>query len=125
MRVVTRHRPVDADAFLRDCAAALSVLADQPGFSGGECCRSPDEPLVWLLTTRWADVGSMRRGMGGYEAKVALAPVMASAADEPSVFEVLLEAGEGGLSRADSALAAADGAAAGRSGRSEKPRGNR
>lgn len=96
MRVVTRHRPEDPEAFASDAAQALHVLAGQHGFLGGELGSSPDDPSILLLTTKWADVGSMRRGMGGYEAKVALAPIMVTAADEPSVFEVLLEVAPGG-----------------------------
>lgn len=107
MRVVTRHRPSEPEVFRAQAAEALTVLARQPGFVGGEVARSPDEVSVWLFTTRWQDVGSLRRGMGGYAAKVALAAVMASAADEPSVFEVLVEADANGISSASSDVAAA------------------
>ncbi len=111
MRVVTRHSPRDPEGFLADAAQALQVLARQPGFVGGEVGRSPDAPQVMLVTTRWADVGSMRRGMGSFDAKVALAPVMASAADEPSAFEVLVEAAGGELRYRDSARAAGEASA--------------
>ena len=68
----------------------------QPGFRSGEVGRSPDDPHTWILTTSWEDVGSMRRGLGSYAAKVALAPLLPSAADEPSTFEVLLHVTSGG-----------------------------
>ncbi len=103
--MVTRHRPSDPDAFQDQAAQALAVLAEQPGFLSGELARSPDDAAQWLLTMRWRDVGSMRRGMGGYAAKIALGPVLASALDGASVFEVLLEAGPGGISEATSDLA--------------------
>lgn len=105
MRVVTHHRPEDPATFQDLVAEALAVLAQQPGFVGGELGRSPDEAAHWLFTTRWHDVGSMRRGMGGFAAKLALAPVMASAADAPSVFEILLDAGSGGITANASDLA--------------------
>jgi heme-degrading monooxygenase HmoA len=106
MRVVTRHRPSEPDVFHAQAAEALTVLAGQPGFVAGEVARSPDEVSVWLFTTRWQDVGSLRRGMGGYAAKVALAAVMASATDEPSVFEVLVEADANGVRSSGSDVAA-------------------
>lgn len=93
MRVTTRHRPADPADFVVAARRALLVLSRQPGFRSGELARSPDDPSVYLLAVRWADAGSMRRGMGGFEAKVALAAVMASAEDGPSVFEVLCEVG--------------------------------
>lgn len=106
MRVVTRHRPQEPEVFRAQAAEALRVLAGQPGFLGGEVARSPDDVAQWLFTTRWQDVGSLRRGMGGYAAKVALAAVMASAADEASVFEVLEEAGPDGVRSTGSDVAA-------------------
>ncbi len=89
MRVLTRHRPDEPEAFSEQARRALEVLAEQPGFLSGELGRSPDEPSWWIITTSWTDVGSMRRGLGSYAAKVALAPLLPSAIDEPSTFEVL------------------------------------
>lgn len=108
MRVITRHCPADPAAFAADAQHLLMVLAGAAGFVAGELGRSPDEPGVLLLTTRWRDAGSMRRGMGSYDAKVALAPVMVSAADEVSVFEVLLDVVDGAVKRSDSARATGD-----------------
>jgi len=108
MRVVTRHRPPDPASFIEWAEAALRALSVLPGFRSGELGRSPDDPSVLLLTTSWADVGSMRRGLGSYAAKIALAPVMASAADEPSAFEVLLEVAGGKLTSHPSARSPGD-----------------
>jgi len=102
MRVITRHRPSDPDAFAADSRAALQVLARQRGFVSGELGRSPDDPSLWIITSRWQDVGSMRRGLGAYDAKVALAPVLVSAEDAPSTFEVLVDTADGTLSVHDS-----------------------
>lgn len=90
MIVVTEHRA--GDEFLEPARALLEVLAAADGFESGEVGRSPDEPDVWIISTRWRDVGSMRRGFGTFDAKVAAAPVMVSAADRVSAFEVLLHA---------------------------------
>lgn len=108
MRVVTHHRPADPQRFLADAAEALRTLSAAPGFMAGEIGRSPDDTSELILTTRWADVGSMRRGMGSFDAKVALAPVLVSAADEPSVFEVLVDATPGVLVRSESGRADGD-----------------
>ena len=105
MRVVTEHRPADQVDFERQALAALLVLRDQPSFLSGEVGRSPDQPDVWLFTTRWATVGAMRRGLGSFEAKVALGPVMQSATERVSTFEVLFEVTPEGSQSAASDLA--------------------
>ncbi len=89
MIVVTEHR-ADA-AFLDQAGALLAVLATATGFRTGQIARSPDEPDTYLFVTVWRDVGSMRRGFGTFDAKVAAAPVMLSAVDRVSAFETLLE----------------------------------
>jgi quinol monooxygenase YgiN len=93
--VVTEHR---ADqAFLPIGRALLEVLAQAPGFVSGQIARSPDQPDTWLVVTSWTDVGSMRRGFGSFDAKVAAAPVMLSAVDRVSAFETLLEMSPDGI----------------------------
>jgi quinol monooxygenase YgiN len=93
--VVTEHRA--GNEFLTAARELLEVLARAPGFVSGELGRSPDDPRTWLMATRWCDVGSMRRGFGGYEAKIAAAPVMTTSVDRTSAFEVMLEVGENGV----------------------------
>lgn len=96
MIVVTEHR---ADDGFRDLARELlTALAGADGFVGGQVGRSPDAPDVWLMVTTWRDVGSMRRGFGSFGAKVAAAPVMVSAADRVSAFEVMVETTPDGVS---------------------------
>jgi heme-degrading monooxygenase HmoA len=91
--VVTEHR--SGPEFLGVGRELLEVLARADGFERGELGRSPDDPGIWLVVTRWRDAGSMRRGFGGFEAKVAAAPVMVSASDRVSGFEVLVEVRDG------------------------------
>lgn len=93
--MVTEHRA--GDEFLELGRALLEALSRAVGFLSGQVGRSPDEPDVWIVSTAWRDVGSMRRGFGGFEAKVAAAPVMVSAADRVSAFEVLLEVDASGV----------------------------
>ena len=95
MIVVTEHRA--DEAFLPAARELLEVLSRAAGFRTGQIGRSPDEPDTWVLVTQWADVGSMRRGFGSFDAKVAAAPVMLSAADRVSAFETLLEISQDGI----------------------------
>ncbi|CAN5891050.1 hypothetical protein BH20ACT6_BH20ACT6_09680 [soil metagenome] len=88
MLVVTRHRvPSDgADAFVAGARAALAVLAARPGWVDGAVGRNVDDPDLWVLSTRWADVGSYRRALSAYEVKVAAVPLLSTALDEPSAY---------------------------------------
>lgn len=86
---MTEHRA--GDEFLAPARQLLEALSSAPGFLSGSVSRSPDEPDTWLLVSSWLDVGSMRRGFGTFDAKVAAAPVMPSAVDRVSAFETLLE----------------------------------
>lgn len=103
MIVVTEHRA--GEEFLEPARVLLEVLSGTPGFVHGQVARSPDVPDTWLLFTAWRDVGSMRRGFGTFDAKVAAAPVMLSAVDRVSAFETLVEAAPGTLTTRGSDLA--------------------
>jgi hypothetical protein len=98
--VVTRLRvqpsePADADAageeLRRGLMHALGILAAKPGYVGGEVGRNIDDPTLWVLTTRWENVGSYRRALGSYEGKMHIQPLMVHALDEPSAYEVVEE----------------------------------
>ena len=94
MLVVTRLRTPspDAAAELRvGLLRALDVLAAQPGWVGGDVGRNVDDPALWVLTTRWENVGSYRRALGSYEGKMHIQPLMVHALDEPSAYEVVEE----------------------------------
>lgn len=96
MLVVTRLRvPGDAPAAAEELRAGLqrarAILADKPGFLGGEVGRNVDDPGLWVLTTRWENVGSYRRALGSYEGKMHIQPLMVHALDEPSAYEVVRE----------------------------------
>jgi len=72
--------------------AALAALREAPGFVRGWVGRSPDDLTQWVLASSWADVGSMRRGMGSFAAKMTLGPLQSFANEASGAFEVLTTA---------------------------------
>jgi hypothetical protein len=54
--------------------------------------RSTDDPTLWLMTLRWDGVGSYRRALSAYDVKVAAVPLLSTAVDEPTAYEVLADA---------------------------------
>jgi quinol monooxygenase YgiN len=89
MIVLSRFR-VDADAeaaFLVQARAAIVVLHARDGLLSLDFGRSLDEPELWTITTRWADVGSYRRALSGIESKSVVVPLLSAAVDEPSAYE--------------------------------------
>lgn len=90
MLVVNRFRVSEGDeAFRRELEAALAVLARCPGHLDGRLGRNVDDPSLWVMVTRWADVGSYRRALSSYDVKVGAVPLLSRALDEPSAFEDL------------------------------------
>ena len=101
MLVVNRFRvPADhAASFREDLETAREALAACAGYTGGEIGRNVDDPDLWVLSTRWENVGSYRRALSSYDVKMTAVPLLAQALDEPSAYE-LVEPGEGGLNQA-------------------------
>jgi hypothetical protein len=94
--VVTRLRTPSPDAAAGEelrtgLLRALEILASKPGYVGGEVGRNVDDPTLWVLSTRWENVGSYRRALGSYEGKMHIQPLMLAALDEPSAYEVVEE----------------------------------
>jgi quinol monooxygenase YgiN len=89
--VVNRFRVEDGEAavFRERVHAALETLASTRGYVEGHVGRNVDEPSLWLLTTTWADVGSYRRALSSYDVKVGSVPLLSTAIDEPSAYEVV------------------------------------
>ena len=102
MLVVNRFRSGEGGggSFAEDLAAALAVLATKPGYVDGAVGRNVDEPSLWVLQTRWADVGRYRRALSSYDVKVGVVPLLSQAIDEPSAYEVLGDGGAEGLNQA-------------------------
>lgn len=94
--VVIRLRDPDAEAADPTAAAQLrsglerarEILAAKPGYAGGEVGRNVDDPGLWVLSTRWRDIGSYRRAVGSWEGKMHIQPLMVHALDEPSAYEL-------------------------------------
>ncbi len=97
MLVVTRHRPAEGAAFVSAARSALATLRAQPGCESAELVRDIDDGDTYLLVTRWQGVGSYRRALSSFDVKVAAVPVLASAIDDASAFEVLISAEPDGL----------------------------
>jgi hypothetical protein len=100
--VVNRFRVDEQDvpSFAEDVERALGLLASRPGYAGGAVGRNVDDPALWVLQTRWADVGSYRRALSSYDVKLGAVPLLSKALDEPSAYEVLGEEGAAGLNEA-------------------------
>ncbi|MBW8750986.1 MAG: antibiotic biosynthesis monooxygenase [Propionibacteriales bacterium] len=84
--VVNRFRDPDP-AFRADLEAALAVLSAQTGCEDGRLGRNVDDPSLWVMVSRWRDVGSYRRALSSYDVKVGAVPLLSRAIDEPSAFE--------------------------------------
>ena len=90
LRVLVVNRFRTPDASLRaELEAALAVLKAQVGFEDGRAGRNVDDPALWVLVTRWRDVGSYRRALSSYDVKVGVVPLLSRAVDEPSAYEDL------------------------------------
>ena len=87
MLVITRFRVLDVDGFVGRVDAALAVLRTRDGFEAADLQQNLDEPDLWVLVSRWRNVGSYRRALQGYESKTVVVPLLSEALDEPSAYE--------------------------------------
>jgi quinol monooxygenase YgiN len=89
--VVSRFRvPVeDGEAFRAELDAARAALSERPGYVDGRVGRNVDDPTLWVLTTRWENVGAYRRALSAYDVKLRAVPLLSRALDEPSAYEVV------------------------------------
>lgn len=96
MLVVTRfHVPDDRrDDFLAQADAAVGVLSSRDGLASIDLVQNLDDPDLWCLVSRWADVGSYRRALSGYESKLTVVPLLSLAIDEPSAYDDPDEVGQ-------------------------------
>lgn len=82
--------PVEAAvAFRDDLEAAKGVLARQKGYVDGQLGRNVDDPSLWVMVTRWRDVGSYRRALSTYDVKMGAVQLLSRAIEEPSAYESL------------------------------------
>jgi quinol monooxygenase YgiN len=76
-----------ASDFRAELEGVRDVLAEAAGFVGGEVGQNLDEPNLWVLTTRWENVGSYRRALSSTRAKLEAIPILARAIDEAGAYE--------------------------------------
>jgi Antibiotic biosynthesis monooxygenase len=89
--VVNRFRVPEAEAtdFRAGLETALALLAQQRGYADGRLGRNVDDQTLWVMVTRWDNVGSYRRALSSYDVKVGAVPLLSRAVDEPSAYEIL------------------------------------
>ena len=94
--VVNRFRVEESEAgqFRAGLERALAALAERPGHEDGRIGRNVDDPTLWTMVTRWADVGSYRRALSAYDVKLHAVPLLSRALDEPSAYETLDDGAE-------------------------------
>src|SRR6476620_8716043 len=87
--VVNRFRvsPDRAPSFRVELETSRQALAACLGYAGGEIGRNVDDPELWVLTTRWENVGSYRRALSSYDVKLRAVAVLGRAIEEPSAYE--------------------------------------
>src|SRR4029453_1759363 len=102
MLVVTRYRvdPSEATAFLPRARSVLAILSTCAGWQSGHVGRGVAGPTLWVVTWEWDGIGSSRRALSAPEVKVAVVPLLATALDEPTAFELLTDGAGGGSPRA-------------------------
>ena len=76
-----------ASNFRAELEGVREVLAEAAGYLGGDVGQNLDEPTLWVLTTRWENVGSYRRALSSTRAKLEAIPVLARAIDEAGAYE--------------------------------------
>ena len=88
MLVVNRFRASEDDASFRaDLEKALEVLSAQKGCEDSRLGRNVDDPELWVMVTRWRDVGSYRRALSSYDVKMGAVQTLSRAIEEPSAYE--------------------------------------
>ncbi len=98
MLVISRFRYDEAlaERATSELAGCLDRLSEQSGYLAGTVGRALDDPTLWVLQTRWENVGSYRRALSSYEIRLAVVPLLSYAVDEPSAYEIIV--GEGATS---------------------------
>jgi quinol monooxygenase YgiN len=89
--VVNRFRVSEPEAasFRDRIESARTALAACAGFVDGTIGRNVDDPDLWVLSTRWENVGAYRRALSSYDVKLGAVPLLGNALDEPSAYEVV------------------------------------
>ena len=78
----------ESAAFAIDAKTAYEALASCAGFVDGEYGQNLDESTLWVIVTRWENVGSYRRALSSMRTKLEAIPLLARAIDEPGAYEI-------------------------------------
>lgn len=89
--VVNRFRVAEHEVhdFVTDSRVALATLAQSTGFIDGVIAQSTDEADLRMISTRWVNVGSYRRALSRFEVKISAIPLLSTAINESSAYEVV------------------------------------
>lgn len=101
-RVPGDQRP----AFLAAADEAMAALAKQAGCRGISLGQSTDEADLLLIRSEWEGIGAYRRALSDFDVKVRAVPLLSTAIDEPSAFELVRHRDADGVTAAVSGLAA-------------------
>jgi hypothetical protein len=66
---------------------ARDALAECVGFIDSTIGQNLDDPTLWVLTTRWQNIGSYRRALSSMRVKLEAIGILAQAIDEPGAYE--------------------------------------
>ncbi len=104
--MISRFRYDDrsVDRALAELGECLDQLGTKTGYVGGSVGRALDDPTLWVLSTRWENVGSYRRALSSYDIKMSVVPLLSYAVDEPSAYELMAGDGAGGPGEANRAV---------------------
>jgi quinol monooxygenase YgiN len=110
--VVSRFRVDDAEraVFLAAAGRAVAALAAQAGCLAVSIGQSTDESGLIAIRSEWVGVGAYRRALSAFDVKVEAIPLLSSAIDEPSAYELVHHWTPAGVTMAPSGLAADAGA---------------
>lgn len=89
-----RVRSEEGASFLADASAGAAFFRQCAGCESADVVRNLDDPDLWAVVTRWADVGSYRRSFNGFDAKMVLVPLLSRAIEEPSAYDDAEHVGE-------------------------------
>lgn len=81
--------PDQAETFAVQAREAIATLAQCAGFVDAALGQSTDDPQLRTIATRWQSIGAYRRSLSNYDVKLTAIPLLSTAVDEPSAFELV------------------------------------
>ncbi len=75
--------------FVTAAEKALSALSAQTGCRAASLGQATDDPDLLMIRSEWVGVGAYRRALSAFDVKVDAVPLLSSAVDEPSAYEIV------------------------------------